>query len=453
MAEREIIKLFGEDTPAPDASETQELKASSPAAPEAHGSTAASATALEGAGSQQNAKGIDVFVGNIRPMSITPSHKRRAMEIMFERYTNLREGQYRGCPWGFPIIPVPEARAGNGQMRMAPENVDPKFLGHPIYWIHPKLTDLREGETYEAWAIRMFYLILAFGYWKDPQGKARWINHVSLHRVKPDYGDLQSYFQAGNPTSVFDNIPLLDTPDLKVSLEEVDGMVAETMYSITNAMFQEISHFVDSQISSIMDTCSLLDIKYQSITSLTPPKVGEGSIWEEEVKKNLDKALNSYERVAADSNFTRDIYDSIQQALEDASVMLLGIDFLISDLTLPSIRAIDADSDMYSRFVAAYDESMNANKRRASAYDFTGNYTFLFSNEAWVQYTNPDQPNPAEELRKMIHSLYENAESRLRLALWNSIRVRDGMEPVSSIDDMRRLEELAFIDGIDSFDI
>src|SRR5699024_9776197 len=133
---------------------------------------------------------------NIQPFTMITSAQRTVMERFMEETSGLTRKEFSANSWGFPIIPIPKVRRANGRTRLAPNTVKEDFLGHPIYWINPELTQFDpKRETEEEWSIRMFYLILGMGYWTDD---LMWIDYLQYNDLEYDQGDLEAYHMLSN---------------------------------------------------------------------------------------------------------------------------------------------------------------------------------------------------------------------------------------------------------------
>lgn len=268
-----------------------------------------------------------------------------ALAEAYSHHSGLRKEQIAVNSIGFPFIPIPEVRQSGSRIRLAPRNVTADFIGHPIFWIDPALTARREGESKERWSVRMFYVILSFGYWDSET--LNWIDFLNVHDM-----DTWSASLADSPYLSYHSTAFVecfaDDPEFALMGEE-DYLLDDDGISIAESTMAEAAA-VDAIISDIeVRTQDEFAAKMkQNITTvavaiggdpatISDPSKGFWSLFEEQIDYDLDQ----YKDAADDLSISRvsiekDIIESAQAMMAE----IAGLNEAAATLTLPVLKSM-----------------------------------------------------------------------------------------------------------------
>lgn len=278
------------------------------------------------------------------------------MTDAFCKLADLDKSQVAVNSFGYPIIPIPEVRKSGSRVRLAPRNVSPDFLGHPIYWIDPALTERREGETPERWGIRMFYVILMMGFWEE--NTLRWIDFLTVR----DFDSFQSSI-GDSPVVAYhstafvecfadqEEFALLDESDI---VKDENGVSQKDAIEAQAAKADQMLDFLASkdQEDYTRKITSAIEMVATSLGGM-PTEVNDPSkgFWEF-IEPQIDAELAEYELAASDLSLSR---VSVQKRLtSSANIMkaqIIGLNSSAATLTIPTLKsmgltAIESDNLM-----------------------------------------------------------------------------------------------------------
>lgn len=371
---------------------------------------------------------ISVDLSSIKPFRIAPSPQRYALELVFREASGLDQSQYRSNSWGFPPIPVPEYRSGNQVYRSAPKNAQADFIGHPIYWIHPKLTKMKDQETDESWSLRMYYLIMGFGYWDTSTSNTKWIDYPLSKGVVPRFEDIQQYHLPGNPPCRFDEAGILTEDDLVIPMAELEGVYNFSIEKISRITLDEMEEYAIHQAQDVELAFNILGLPVNLTDDLLVEE-SDDSLWNTLIDPEFVEIMSEYNKLFVDGDVTP-LIPRLREVCENYKDVLTSVDQIISTLTLPVIRSMELDSEGYAKIIALMNLSLNQDARRAKFYDFTQMENKLFSTEAWkAMSSRSSRALPSVEFYRIMQDKHDDSTSRLKLALINHIRVRNGKEP------------------------
>lgn len=268
-----------------------------------------------------------------------------ALAEAYSHHSGLDKEQIAVNSIGFPFIPIPEVRQSGSRIRLAPRNVTADFIGHPIFWIDPALTARREGESKERWSVRMFYVIMSFGYWDAET--LNWIDFLNVHDM-----DSWSASLADSPYLSYHSTAFVecfaDDPEFAL-MGEKDYLLDEDGNSIAEATMSEAAA-VDAIISDIeVRTQDEFAAKMkQNITTVAvaiggdpavvnDPSKGFWNLFEEQIDYDLDQ----YKEAAEDLSISRvsiekDIIESAQAMMAE----IAGLNEAAATLTLPVLKSM-----------------------------------------------------------------------------------------------------------------
>lgn len=395
-----------------------------------------------------------------RPFRVVPTPRKIAMAHMFSERTGLRTDQFAMNSWGFPPMPIPSPTWGNGRVRLAPPELHSSYMGHPIYWIDPELTQRRDNETLDMWSIRMYYLILAMGLWHNTEGSAQWVNYPGYKGISWEQSDADAYHHVGNPPTVFDQVPLLTKADLVVDEQVMRETHDLTIASITESVKSETLRYSELQVEALTAAKQILgwptqdDLPYE-----TPvPLHLKGSLWDSKIKPELISALDEYVQVKlkmgrVSSDEVSQAYRYLTNVLNETTLILLSTDYVIGMLSIPSSSsALNASN--YASWISLLNMTLHSNDERTQFYNFE-NMIDLMANgtEAQLYYAGKTMDDiqrstddPASEAFATVRDLMENSCDRLRLELLNHKRGYMGLPRIDSLGHMYSLESRAQVD-------
>ena len=389
-----------------------------------------------------------------KPFHITPTPRKIALAQLFSERTGLKTNQFAMNSWGFPPIPIPDFKYGNGVVRQAPRELKSEFMGHPIFWIDPELTRMREDESRDVWSIRMYYLILAFGMWSNTEISAEWVNYPRIKGIQWDQSDVDAYHHIGNPPTIFDRVEFLTGKDLLVSAEEMTRVFGLTITSITESVKSETMHYTNLQVEALRAAKQVLGWKMdENLPHELPVELGlPDSIWESKSKNEVISALDAYVnlKLRPGQNTPRevaDVYEYMNAVMDEITVILMSTDYVIGMLSIPAnVNAVDESS--YSSWISLLNMTLHSNDDRSKFYDFRPMINEMMNGEKAQLYyagkTHDDlaeiSDDPAGEAFAIIRDMTINSMDRLRLELMNHKRAFLRFPRVDSLGHMHAME-------------
>ncbi|MGN6611936.1 MAG: hypothetical protein ACTHLJ_09170 [Angustibacter sp.] len=86
--------------------------------------------------------------------------------------------------WGLPVLPKPLSRQVHDRVVLFPDNAGLGVISHPMYWLHPSITDPHPGEDMEMWNIRvLIFLQQSSLIFEGPDGGWQWADTLSIMGV------------------------------------------------------------------------------------------------------------------------------------------------------------------------------------------------------------------------------------------------------------------------------
>lgn len=235
----------------------------------------------------------------------------------FQQVSSLNSTQFAINSWGYPFIPIPEVKKAFNNVRLAPKNVSNGFLGHPIYWIDPELTERRDNESSQEWCIRMFYLIDALGYWDE---HARWVDFLETRGFQFTEARVQTYHNIA-VDSVTDSYYLLDEDDFDTSPEAAEAAYQEALKRCAAIQRRESLVLLQTQARQYAFAKQILgdDIYNPDVTFESP-----GGLWSEKLYPAFSDIAKEYTKRSLEGDpvvsdlltATRKIYDDIVAVVE-----------------------------------------------------------------------------------------------------------------------------------------
>lgn len=342
----------------------------------------------------------------------------------FQKVSGLGSTQFAINSWGYPFIPIPDVKKAYGNLRLAPKNVSPAFLGHPIYWIDPELTSKRDNESNQEWCIRMFYLIDAFGYFDE---YARWIDFLEINNFQFTDAQIKTYHKIAD-NSVTDSYHMLDETDFDTSAEKAQEEYDKALRRCAGIQKRESVKMLKTQADEYAFAHSVLgDDIYDQDASYGQP----GGAWNEKIYPRLTSIAQRYSQRAIEGDTvvsdllreTRKIYDVVIPLVErfnrSASILELPVKAIAEGNPGGAARI--------SWMATAMSISMSKENMRKVAFDKI---------DAAIKeaFSNGNQgENGFDNVIEVMAKVYSTAWNRLRLHFINYQRVQRQQEPFATV--------------------
>lgn len=345
----------------------------------------------------------------------------------FQKVSGLKATQFAINSWGYPIMPIPELKKAYGNIRLAPKNVSPAFLGHPIYWIDPELTSRKEDESKQEWCIRMFYLIDALGYFDE---HARWVDFLEINNFQFTEAQIKTYHKIAD-NSVTDGYHMLDINDFDTSPEQAQAEYDEALRRCAKIQKKESIAMLKTQADQYSFAVEVLgDDIYSPDSSYNAP----GGIWNEKIYPHLTSIADRYSQRATEGDTkvsdllreARKIYDVVVPLVEK-------FNHAASILELP-VKAIaegnPGGAARISWMATAMSISMSKENLRKTAFDkIDDSFRESFGD-------GNKGVNGFDAVIDSMSKVYSTAWNRLRLHFINYRRVQRGEEPFATIIEL-----------------
>lgn len=345
----------------------------------------------------------------------------------FQKISGLRSTQFALNSWGYPFMPIPDVKKAYGNIRLAPKNVSPAFLGHPIYWIDPELTSKKENESNQEWCIRMFYLIDAFGYFDE---HARWIDFLEINDFQYTEAQIKTYHKIAD-NSVTDGYHMLDEADFDTSAESAQEEYDKALLRCAEIQKKESVKMLKTQADEYGFALSVLgDDIYDSDASYSSP----GGTWNERIYPRLTSIAEKYSQRSREGDTvvsdllreTRNIYDVVIPLVErfnrSASILELPVKAIAEGNPGGAARI--------SWMATAMSISMSKENLRKVAFD-------KIDDAIREAFSNGNQGEHGFDIViETMAEVYSTAWNRLRLHFINYRRVQHGEEPFATVVEL-----------------
>lgn len=366
---------------------------------------------------------------NIQPLiRIMPELEVSAHIEAFEKLSGLDRDQFAANNWGFPIIPIPEVKQQYKHTRMAPRNVTKSYLGHPIYWIDPSLTERKQNEGEQEWCIRMFYLIDAMGYWNE---MVEFNDYLKINGFSFSDVAIETYHRIADD-SESDRYGLLDEISMDVSFEEMEEKYNEAILMCFEIQQEESIKLLQNQAKEYSFAQRVLGENIK--TDWTISYSDEGSPWDIRFASELvDIAITYNERAKEDNVITSDLLKRARILQDDLEKYIQRYNHCSSILELPVIAAVPDAPGGAARmsYIASAMEISNTkdNLRLTVLKDIEKKVTESLSRG------NTGEGGFDDALRAFAEA-YSQTWNRLKLAYINYDRYREGLEPYTNITEL-----------------
>lgn len=342
--------------------------------------------------------------------SIEANALRRLMELESGLWRTDDDRQYATNSWGFPFLPVPKVRDRSGRIRLAPDNVHPQYLGHPMYWVDPTLTVRGENELEESWCIRMYFLLVALGcYTKD----GKWINYLSSRGY--DFSDINvsrdidGYHIKSNPETIFDStdennepvFPFLTEDDLSIPLDEVNDIFNAAIGRCSDSLIAELEAFYTNQE---LAQKRVEEVMGSSLFDKDALPESPGGLWTQEIEpgyRNLSVEYNRIVREAQAENrpvmIPNSLVDRIGAHIRKTFEVIASMDSVCAILKVPIIRHTETASEAYSHMTTEALLSFKQASLRNEAYN----------SQPYLDKVLLDDKTPGSLERNIVFPIYE----------------------------------------------
>lgn len=287
--------------------------------------------------------------------------------VVFGRASGLRPNQFVVSRWGFPTMPVPEPRRASGRVRLAPINAKATFLGHPLFWIEPTLTDRAAAETGQDWCIRMYYLLSRLGLWRD----SSWVDFPRSRGVRLSPVDIEGYRMRQNPAIATDGRPdcvfLTDASlhgGIQAHISDVEGALEEVR-TLKESIQAEIAHQTALAFRTVEELIGPDEVVIDPLL-VSPESVG--NYWQQTVQPKLDELVQRYETAimldeAGHSNLSL-LTELAYETAEQIQGCLGRLRASTGQLALPVLQHM-ADTDTSASVTDSYLDEL-ARRRRST---------------------------------------------------------------------------------------
>lgn len=372
-----------------------------------------------------------------RSMTITSSAARSRAIRGLVNDSGLRPDQVAGNSWGFPPVPIPEPRVANGITRLAPTNVNNVYLGHPIYWLDPELSERRANETLEEWSIRMYLTLAQAGYWTKSGG---WVDFLAIRGFNFDRPDVEGYHTMSNRQISIDKpdvrsrYRLISENDIngKAGLREIDAKMARVKKRMGEILDYEVGRFLNSQINSMRFGMEVMGTDPMT-SSATPDH--QDSEWERKIQPSLFKLSDKYNATFNPDSGVKmsDLIDEMHKKMEGSRNFIIAIEDAASNISVPVL-------DGYPEYTLA--ESFGhmltyQNIARDKALSRRGRLDFL--TDAERVFAEDREPGAMDGIISRIYNAYAESWRRLRVAMINYYLSSIGESPLKSYGDIELL--------------
>lgn len=300
-----------------------------------------------------------------------------AVAKIFSRNTGLEYGadederEFVVSMWGFPPIPKPMYRDVGDYVRNAPKSASNAVIGHPAYMLPDHLTKRRDDETWQSWAIRMFYLIDAAGYWSE---KAEYIDFLSVNDYDYDVNDIEAYHSQASLETQIDLIGRIDEETFALPIEEVERLYEAALYKCRYISYVEIARFENELRDKFIAADKILDGKESAFDTNIAYDDPEG-FWMEGYGGRLEQFRVEFLKRAAHEaqieddlrrlreageDYTRpdnkypvaDLAPNMQALLKNINSLIQTMNIITSVINIPVFISIPEGTSTASRLVA-----------------------------------------------------------------------------------------------------
>lgn len=336
------------------------------------------------------------------------------------RASSLRRDQIAVNSWGFPTIPIPEPRTlTSGEIvQTIPVNTHARFFGHPIFWIDPSLTEFnRSKESEESWSIRMFYLIMGFGFWDE---NIRWIDYLRAYNMELSDHEVDLYRNGSVAGAAWAEVPFLDVQDLKIPLSKVQDAYDISLSACQRNLESEAKVFRQKQIEAVRNAKSFVG---EDPWAIDASPENENGFWARIIWPTIGKWVEEYEsRLEADRNASLfDLSTETERAFTQFQDILAQMDRITATLSIVVIRNCETNPQSYTQMLSFLGLSMSQADYRSKKYIFDSKVSRAFSEER--------APGAMDAIAEEAFEKYASAWRRMRLALCNNYRISNE-EPV-----------------------
>lgn len=343
----------------------------------------------------------------------------RAVMNRFMNISNLPKSLIAPNGWGYPYIPIPQLREGYGRIRLAPKGVSRSFLGHPIYWIDPKLTAFRVGETLQEWSIRMFYLIDGFGYWTE---KVEFVDFLEVNGFSFTDAQIKTYHLIADDNSETDNYTLLNESMLETSLERVEENYNNALIKCFEIQKREAEFLKRVQIKEYK--FGLKAIGQKRLRDWTLNYNDPGSVWDKVFEKNLSEVAEEYNRRALENDpKISDLLAKARKSFDNLQEVLIKFHHASSIMELPVIASVEGNPggvELIARMATSMRDANSADNIRLSVLgeiDEKIQKTLVGSNKGSGRF---------DYVINLMRREYAKAWNRLRRAIINFEHLKTG---------------------------
>lgn len=350
----------------------------------------------------------------VRPFRLSTLREMIVSRLVFMKSTGLEFSDFSENPWGFPFIPYPASNPSR-----LPENIDPSWLGHPIFWIDPKITEPTEDEKIDParWSVRMFFVIMALQLWDESDNRIDWFDAISARGVEPVKDDFQSYRVGAD--SDLDTV-FWDATDMVIPYEQVLRESERAIKRCTDLQRSEWTRFRTEQITAYADGVRILK---------------DESAFQER-QEILASVRYQFTQRVEEKGIRADLVDPAIESVNKIASLLGNMDRVSLILNSSTYRESADDQVAYGQvagMLSQYQTTVVDNGYRDTLTELVGRMFDLDQYEEGIQFA---------ELEGTVESLYLDAFRRVQVAVVNFLRTERGETPYGSYEEMQMIDSL-----------
>lgn len=351
-------------------------------------------------------------LSSVRPFRLSTIQEVALARAVLASTSGLTWQQFAENPWGFPSMPYPADRNGarDGRLLLSPSTVSYQWMGHPIFWVDPALSQPTEVERDDParWCVRMFYVIMALGLWdvrEDSTTPLAWYDAPRTAGVDYTESDHQAYLSGDS--SALDPVRYT-AEDLLVSIERIERQTQAALDNVGRIQIRAWRAMRAEQGVAADQAVVLL-----SSDEGSPYGIAGGAV--RSLSSQLAAAVSSKTDV---QSLVAPLYEAVNAVVDilnrmERAVLVLTASTVVSASDDPAVLArLASDLELYEDRVV---EGLHSEE--------------LYAITDALFRTAAIDARDFATLTERVEQLYTDAWRRLTLASVNFARMSKGMSP------------------------
>lgn len=367
----------------------------------------------------------------------------RAIAREFSRITGLDfdesdedNQQFAVNRYCFPPIPRPQYREVGDYVRNPPTNINQVALGHPVFYLPDDMTKRQDGESWEAWSIRMFFTIDAAGYWDS---HANFIDFLEVKEYNFDPIDIEAFHSNASMESEIDRLGRIEESTFSFPLEQVQNIYMAAMDKCNSLVVYETAAF-EKSLRAKMDAGLRVVGGEKALMDPDISPTENGSFWSDGIGRRLDEIVIEFasrkanedkidrearEAMAAGKEWKRpvnnypvsELHEPLKKIVNDCGQIIYTLYGIASVINVPVQAGLPEGAGTVERLSAIETRlriGMDRDNLRAVVFDM-----------AEELYSKTLSTGDASELAEFLVDEYSKAWFIMRLALVNFRMVFD----------------------------